>query len=50
MHCITTKVTATVTEVGMVFDTTRRKLVDLRRDKIDWTLSELPHRRDCLSD
>jgi hypothetical protein len=40
MHCITTKVTATVAEVEMVFDGIRRKLVDLRRD-------EIGHCRSC---
>jgi hypothetical protein len=40
MHCITTKVTATVTEVEMVFDSIRRKLVDLRPD-------EIGHCRSC---
>ena len=40
MHCITTKVAASVTEVEMAFDSIRRKLVDLRRD-------EIGHCRSC---
>jgi hypothetical protein len=39
MHCITTKATATVTEVELAFDSIR-KLVDLRRD-------EIGHCRSC---
>jgi hypothetical protein len=33
MHCITTKATATVTEVEMAFDSIRLRPVDLRRDE-----------------
>ena len=35
MHCITTKATATVTEVELAFDSIRRTLVDLRSDEGD---------------
>ena len=33
MYCITTKATATATEVEMAFDSIRQKMVDLRRDE-----------------
>jgi hypothetical protein len=42
MHCITTKATATVTEVEMAFDSIRQKMIDLRRD-------EIGHCRSCRS-